>query len=59
MGQIDAWLEHALADVERRGLPEMKPLLEGLATATRLLRRAPFNEDARGPIAAAEPSSKR
>ena len=56
---VDAWLAAAIAAAEKRGLPELKPLLEGLATATRLLRRAPFNEDARGPIAAAEPSSKR
>ena len=25
---IDAWLQAAIADAERRGLPELKPLLE-------------------------------
>lgn len=45
---IEAWLEAALADAERRGLPELKPLLEALAQATRALRAADFNEDARG-----------
>ena len=36
----------AIADAERRGLPELKPLLEGLAQATRALRAADFNDDA-------------
>jgi hypothetical protein len=44
---VDAWLEAAIADAERRGLPELKPLLEGLARATRVLREADFNGDAR------------
>ena len=45
---IDAWLEAVLADAERRGLPELKPLLEALAQATRALRAADFNDDAAG-----------
>ena len=36
------WLEAAIADAERRGLPELKPLLEGLAQATQALRDAQF-----------------
>jgi hypothetical protein len=44
---IDAWLEAAVADAERRGLAELKPLLDALARATRALRRADFNADAR------------
>ena len=32
---IEDWLKAAIADAERRGLPELKPLLEGLAQATR------------------------
>ena len=36
------WLKAALADAERRGLPELKPLLEGLAQATEALRKANF-----------------
>jgi len=45
---IDAWLQAAIADAEKRGLSELKSLLEGLAQATRALRRADFNDDARG-----------
>ena len=40
---IDAWLQAAIADAERRGLPELKPILETLARATRFLRAADFN----------------
>ncbi len=40
---IDAWLQAAIADAERRGLPEMKPILETLARATTALRAADFN----------------
>ena len=45
---IDAWLRAAIADAERRELPELKPLLEGLARATSALRAADFNDDPRG-----------
>ena len=38
--RIDAWLTAAVADAERRGLPELKPLLEGLARSTAALREA-------------------
>ena len=41
---VDAWLNAAIADAERRGLPELKPLLEGLAQATRALRAAGFSD---------------
>ena len=44
--QIDAWLRAAIDDAERRGLPELKPLLEALARSTRALRAADFNENA-------------
>lgn len=37
---IDAWLAAAVADAERRGLPELKPLLETLARSTAALREA-------------------
>ena len=43
---VDAWLKAAIADAEARGLPELKPLLEGLAQSTRALRAADFNETA-------------
>jgi hypothetical protein len=39
---VDAWLAAAIADAERRGLPELKALLESLAHATRALRAADF-----------------
>ena len=35
---IDAWLKAAIDDAERRGLRELKPLLETLARSTRALR---------------------
>ena len=41
---VDDWLRLALADAERRGLPELKPLLDGFANALRVLRRADFND---------------
>ena len=43
---IDAWLEHAVRDAERRGLPALRALLEGLARATSALRSADWNADA-------------
>jgi hypothetical protein len=46
---IDSWLQAAIADAERRGLPELKPILEALARSTRALRAADFNDDAAGP----------
>ena len=45
---IASWLQAAIADAERRGLPELKPLLETLARATTALRAADFNDDASG-----------
>jgi hypothetical protein len=45
---IEAWLQTALADADRRGLTELKPLLESLARATEALRAADFNERASG-----------
>lgn len=49
MGQLtplEAWLRAALADADRRGLPDLKPLLEALARATEALRAADFNDRA-------------
>lgn len=37
---VDAWLKGACEDADRRGLPELKPLLESLARSTRVLREA-------------------
>jgi hypothetical protein len=47
---VDAWLAAALADADRRGLPELKPLLEGLARSTRVLREAHPGGQAHGPV---------
>jgi hypothetical protein len=41
---IDTWLSAAIADAERRGLPQLRPLLEGLARSTRQLRAAEWND---------------
>lgn len=41
---LEQWLENANADADRRGLPELKPLLSGLAQATRVLRAADWND---------------
>ena len=41
---IDTWLENAVADAERRGIPELKPILETLAKVTAALRAADFNQ---------------
>jgi hypothetical protein len=48
--RVDAWLAAVVADAERRGLPELGPLLESLARATTALREADFNADASGSI---------
>jgi hypothetical protein len=41
---VDRWLRAAVEDAERRGLPELRPLLEGLAQATIALRSAEWND---------------
>jgi hypothetical protein len=38
--EIESWLAAAQADADRRGLPELKPLLETLARSTGALREA-------------------
>jgi hypothetical protein len=43
---IDAWLQAAIADAEKRGLSALKPILEALAKSTQALRAADFNDDA-------------
>lgn len=37
---VAAWLAHASADADARGLPDLKPLLETLARSTQALRDA-------------------
>lgn len=53
---IDPWLEAACADAERRGLPELKPLLEALARSTAVLRAA--DEAHRAVAEAASPKER-
>jgi len=55
---VDAWLAAAVADAERRGLPDLAPLLESIARATRALRTADWRDaadDRPGPDAPAAP----
>ena len=41
---IAEWLAAATADAYKRGLPELVPMLEGLAQATERLRSADWND---------------
>jgi hypothetical protein len=45
---VDDWLTWAIADAERRRLPDLKPLLEAFARTLRALRNADFNDRADG-----------
>lgn len=45
---VDRWLRAAVEDAERRGLPELKPLLENLAAATVALRSAEWDDSVPG-----------
>lgn len=44
---LDIWLDDALRDAERRGLTDLRPVLEALARATSVLRTADWNIDAK------------
>ena len=41
---IEDWLAGACADADRRGLEDLKPLLQSLADATRALRSAGWED---------------
>jgi hypothetical protein len=41
---VDRWLRAAVEDAERRGVSDVRPLLEGLARATVALRAADWND---------------
>ena len=45
---LDDWLVAAKTDADRRNLPELKPLLDMLADATRVLSAARWNIHAAG-----------
>jgi hypothetical protein len=56
---LTVWLEHARHDADRRGLPELGPLLEALMRATAVLRDAGWNGDAaRGAHHAEDPDGR-
>lgn len=42
---LEDWIAFARVDAERRGLPDLKPLLGGLLAAVRDLRAADWNDD--------------
>jgi hypothetical protein len=56
---VDAWLTSACADAERRGMPELKPLLESLARAMQALRDSDeaFGHPAARPADGPEPTA--
>jgi hypothetical protein len=54
---LNDWLAWAVSDAGKRGLSELRPLLEGLARVTAQLRSASWNDDASGSVAGAGKSS--
>jgi hypothetical protein len=46
--RIAAWLASSCADADKRGLPELKPLLETLARSTEALREAERRKSGHG-----------
>jgi len=56
---IDQWLEHALTDADRRELPALRPILEGLAKSTMALRAADWNLDMSGELPETPPEHAR
>jgi hypothetical protein len=56
---IEDWLEHALRDADRRELPALRPLLEGLARSTAALRAADWNLDLSGELPDTPPQHAR
>jgi hypothetical protein len=56
---IKSWLDAAMQDADRRGLPQLRPLLETLARATSALRSADWNDDATGELEGRKTSDAR
>jgi hypothetical protein len=56
---IAQWLGHALTDADRRELPALRPLLEGLAKSTMALRAADWNLDVSGELPETPPEHVR
>jgi hypothetical protein len=44
---VDAWRDWAKADAERRDLPQLAALIDGLTTTIARLRQGDWNADAR------------
>ena len=53
--RLEAWLEAARADAERRGLAPLVPMLDALGRATAVLRAADWNLDLAGPVQPGDP----
>ena len=56
---IQAWLEAAVADAKRRGLPHLEPLLQALARSTEALRATNFSGPSADELASHRPASPR
>ena len=56
---VEDWLEHAMHDAERRELPALRALLEGLARSTATLRAADWNLDLTGELPETSPEHVR
>lgn len=56
---IEEWLENALRDADRRALPALRPLLEGLAKSTTALRAADWNLNLSGELPETPPTHVR
>ena len=52
---VEDWLAAASADADRRGLADLKPLLESLAKSTKALRSAGWEDADRPAPASADP----
>jgi hypothetical protein len=56
---IEAWLESALRDADKRELPALRQALEGLARSTTALRAADWNLDLAGELPETPPEHAR
>jgi hypothetical protein len=57
--QIERWTEMIVADLTRRGLPHVEPLVRALARSTAALRAADWNDDAGGSRDEGSPVARR
>ena len=55
---VQAWLDDAIQDAERRDLPALRPLLETLAEAISTLRAADWNDDLMSGETATDPDDR-